>query len=82
MVTPYWYGGTCIFAASATAARDLWRLANPMVPMPDGGARPLPYPAMPQLNPHANPDGCPPFCHTPDACAGASHCRRRYACTE
>jgi hypothetical protein len=40
-------------------------------------ARRLPYPAR-----RYSPDGCPPFCHDPDTCAGRGSCPKSYACSE
>lgn len=38
----------------------------------------LPYPA----GNETAPDGCPPFCYTPEQCAGRSCCPKDYACSE
>jgi hypothetical protein len=39
--------------------------------------RRLPYPSG-----RYSPDGCPPFCHDPDNCAGRGACPKSYACSE
>lgn len=38
----------------------------------------LPYPAAGFVS----PDGCPPFCYTPEQCAGRGCCPKDYACSE
>lgn len=39
--------------------------------------RKLPYPSG-----RSSPDGCPPFCYTPEQCAGRGSCPKNYACSE
>jgi hypothetical protein len=38
---------------------------------------PLPYPSR-----EGHPNGCPPFCYTPERCAGRTSCPKSYACSE
>lgn len=40
-------------------------------------AKPLPYPARPQIGPHRDEA----WCHSPEKCAGYSSCPNRYACS-
>lgn len=39
----------------------------------------IPYPASPVI---FNDTGCPPFCYTPERCAGKGGCPKMYACSE
>ncbi len=49
-------------------------------------AQSLPYPARPRLNAVDYSGGkygpCPPFCYTPERCAGRGSCPKDYACSE
>lgn len=44
----------------------------------------LPYPAVPLIWQFNDPvtGSCPPFCYTPNECAGASCCRKNISCSE
>lgn len=43
----------------------------------------LPYPASPILfRTPGQENPCPPFCYTPEVCAGHSACPKRRACSE
>ena len=48
-------------------------------------ARRLPYPARPIIHQgpgHPEYGPCPPFCYTPEQCAGRGSCPKDYACSE
>ena len=76
---PFWVKfegreSACVEAADSEAALAL---ATELTGKKAVSCQPIPYPASPQLN----AGRCPPFCYTPQQCAGRSACPKDYACS-
>lgn len=64
--------------------RDAARITEKLTGGKFVSAQPLPYPAQPIIWQFDHPvhGMCPPFCYSPESCAGRTACPKSYACSE
>lgn len=78
-MTPYWvtfktHNPVCIEAGTRDEAAMLANKLDDVILVEY-----LPYPADPRYGEQTK---CPPFCYTPNYCAGRNCCPKEYACSE